>query len=69
MKKITLFATTFICSVVLSACGGGGADVASVNTNTGAAVNPGTPPKSIEGKMIIDSGRGISNNQDTEKPK
>jgi len=68
MKKVILFATALICSVVLSACGGG-SNVTSVDTSTGVTTNPGTPPKSIEGKMIIDNGRGTTNNQDTERVK
>ncbi|MEE9309885.1 MAG: hypothetical protein V3U64_02610 [Cocleimonas sp.] len=63
MKKLTLLITALVCSVVLTACGGGESNVASVQTNHG------TPPKSIEGKMIIDNGRGTTNNQDTERVK
>ncbi len=62
MKKITLFITVLFYSVVLTACGGGSkvADTPS---------NPVTPPPSADGKLVIDNGRGTSNNQDTEKPR
>ena len=59
MKKVTVFTTAFICSVVLSACGGSGSDVASV---------PPTNPSS-DAKLVIDNGRGTTNNQHAEKGK
>jgi hypothetical protein len=65
MKNLILLTTALVCSVVLTACGGGGSELADSN----ATPNYGTPPNSIEGKMIIDNGRGTTNNQDTERVK
>ncbi len=68
MKKITFFATVLFCSVVLVACGGG-SEVADTPSNPSNPSNPGTQTPSADGKLVIDNGRGTSNNQDTEKPK
>ena len=61
MKNLTLLATALLCSVVLTACGGGSADT--------AGVSPGNPSPSTTGKLVIDNGRGTVNNQDTERVK
>ena len=61
MKKITLFITAVFCTIVLTACGGGGSETAGI-----APINPTT---STSGKLIIDNGRGTTNNQDTERVK
>ncbi len=64
MKKITLFITAVFCTIVLTACGGGGSETAGV-----APTNPSNPTTSTSGKLIIDNGRGTTNNQDTERVK
>lgn len=46
--------------VVLTACGGGGSETAGVTSN---------PTTSTSGKLVIDNGRGTTNNQDTERVK
>ena len=60
MKKIIQLGTALFVSIVITACGGGGTDTAGNNN----------PPPSVEsGKLIIDNGRGTTNNQDTERVK
>lgn len=59
MKQITGITTIFLITILLTACGGGGSDVATT---------PSTPDtQSDSGTLIIDNGRGTTNNQDTEK--
>jgi len=58
MKKLIQLSTAVFVSIVITACGGG--------TDT-AGTNP--PPSKTAGKLIIDSGRGTVNNQDTESPR
>ncbi len=62
MKKLTILSITFLLSIGLTACGGGGSETASV-----APTNPSNPTPSNTGKLIIDNGRGTVNNQDTER--
>ena len=64
MKNLTLLATALLCSVLLSACGGGGSETTSVEPT-----NPTIPTPSTSGKLVIDNGRGTTNNQDTERVK
>ena len=59
MKNIIFMSTVFLLSMVLSACGGGG-ESAAETTNSGT---------SKAGNLIIDNGRGTTNNQDTERVK
>jgi len=61
MKKLTLFISPLFYMVILTACGGGGTDSANIT--------PVNPMPSTSGKIVIDNGRGTSNNQDTERPK
>lgn len=58
MKKIIQLGTALFVSIVITACGGGGAD----------SKDSPTPPAK-PGKLIIDNGRGTTNNQDTERVK
>ena len=71
MKNIKLLITAIFSVVVLSACGGGGTSSAT-NNLAGPIMtdNPNHPianPRTPSGKLIIDSGRGTINNQDTEQ--
>ena len=60
MKKLIQLSAALFVSLVITACGGGGTDTAGNNN----------PPPSVEaGKLIIDNGRGTTNNQDTERAK
>lgn len=62
MKQITGITTTFLITILLTACGGGGSDGATTPST------PSTPDtQSDSGTLIIDNGRGTTNNQDTEK--
>lgn len=65
MKNIIFMSTVLLLSAVLSACGGGG-ESAAVETANPGKINPGTPKA---GNLIIDNGRGTTNNQDTERVK
>ena len=73
MKNIILLISTLSSAVVLSACGGGGTDTAANNYASPTVTDNANPPlysanpKTPSGKLIIDSGRGILNNQDTEQ--
>ncbi len=71
MKKITLISVICFASLGLTACGGGKSN-ASVDTNTPAvSTNTPTTPStnSSHSELIIDNGRGVTNNQDTERVK
>ncbi|MCF6189636.1 MAG: hypothetical protein L3J51_04085 [Cocleimonas sp.] len=61
MKKIIQLGSALFVSIVITACGGGGTDTAGNN-------DPANPPTE-SGKLIIDNGRGTTNNQDTERVK
>lgn len=75
MKNLTLLSVLLIsASAVLTACGGGestsstgGADANTPTTTT--STTPNTPTTGATGKLIIDNGRGTTNNQDTERVK
>ncbi len=62
MKKIIQLGSALFVAIVITACGGGGTDTAG-NTD------PTNPPSESAGKLIIDNGRGTTNNQDTERVK
>lgn len=62
MKKIIQLGFALFVAIVITACGGGGTDTAG-NTS------PTNPPSESAGKLIIDNGRGTTNNQDTERAK
>ena len=77
MKNLTLIMTALVASVVLTACGGASSPSATSNTDTTATPTPAAPtpttnnPVPVEddaGELIIDNGRGTTNNQDTERP-
>ena len=59
MKILRLLGAAILAATALSACGGGGSSSAG-NTNT--TVTPNTPSVVTDSGLIIDSGRGISNN-------
>jgi len=73
MKNIILLITTLLSAVVLTACGGGGTTASNSNYANPTITNNANPPvhsvnpKTPSGKLIIDSGRGTINNQDTEQ--
>jgi hypothetical protein len=60
MKNIILISTALLCSAMLTACGGG---------SDTAGITPSNPTPSTNGKLVIDNGRGTTNNQDTERVK
>ena len=79
MKNLTQILTVLMASIILTACGGAASTSASTPaTNTPATNTPApstsTPPATNPepaddaGELIIDNGRGTSNNQDTERP-
>jgi len=59
MKKLIQLSSVLLVSIVITACGGGGDTKVSDNPNGTANA----------GKLIIDNGRGTTNNQDTERAK
>lgn len=61
MKRLIQLSTALLVSIVITACGGGGTDAA---TNKPDPADP-----SLSGKLVIDNGRGTTNNQDTERVK
>ncbi len=63
MKNSSLITTAVLLSMTLSACGGGSAS--SGTSNPTATQTPPNPQNSDE--LILNSGRGTVNNQDTEK--
>lgn len=75
MKNLTLLISVLVTAVVLTACGGASAPSATSTTETtatpAAPANPApTNPVEVDaGELIIDNGRGTTNNQDTEQPK
>jgi major membrane immunogen (membrane-anchored lipoprotein) len=62
MKKKIGISAVLLLTMLLTACGGG-SDVANNNPT-----DP-TAPTDKSGKLIIDNGRGTTNNQDTERVK
>jgi len=60
MKKLIQLSAAIFVSIVITACGGGGTDTAD---------NPNPADPTVSGKLIIDNGRGTTNNQDTERVK
>lgn len=67
MKKIIQMMTALLLSSLLVACGGGGgSETGATGTgNTTVVVNP----NASYGELVIDNGRGVTNNQDTERVK
>lgn len=63
MKKLIQVSTALLVSIVITACGGAG----DGGTNVIKKPDPVDPTES--GKLIIDNGRGTTNNQDTERVK
>jgi hypothetical protein len=63
MKNKIGISAVILLTMLFTACGGGGADIAGGNNN-----NPSNPIDQ-SGKLIIDNGRGTTNNQDTERVK
>lgn len=63
MKVLTLFGVAILAATALSACGGGSSSVGNTNTTpTTPTQTPNTPTAVTDSGLIIDSGRGISNN-------
>ncbi len=71
MKILIILGLTVLTLNLLTACGGGESTSVSVGAPTTPQTgNPQTPPSGTStGDLIIDNGRGTSNNQDTERAK
>jgi len=73
MKKLTILSATIVLSSLLVACGGGSGSDDSSGSGSGAGAatggTGGSAPAQNSDSLIIDNGRGTTNNQDTEKPK
>ncbi len=61
MKNLSLFGMAALIVTMLSACGGGSA-TGNAGSSPGATQTPTNPDA-----LILNSGRGTVNNQDTEK--
>ena len=64
MKILTILGVAILAATTLAACGGGGSSsVGNTNTTpTTVTQTPGTPAANTDSGLIIDNGRGISNN-------
>ena len=62
MKHLTVFAMLILTSMMLGACGGGSAGGAASSPVTQTPPNAGSAEQ-----LILNSGRGTVNNQDTEQ--
>ena len=63
--KLNQLGLTIIVAVFMAACGGGTDNPLST---PGTSNTPNAGQNDDTEKLIIDNGRGLSNNQDTEKP-
>lgn len=69
MKNLKLFSISIIFSSLLVACGGAEKSASTGGGNGGGGnPNPIIAPSTNSDSLIIDNGRGLVNNQDTEKP-
>ncbi len=68
-NKLHNFGLAVIVAIFITACGGGADNPLSPpQVNNNSVSNP-APTNNDSEELIIDNGRGLSNNQDTEKPK
>ena len=69
LKILSVTLSTVAISLTLTGCGGGGSNSVAAPSSTSNPPATTPPATSDTGKLIIDNGRGTSNNQDTERPK
>ena len=68
-KKLNRSAMALFVTLFITACGGGAdSPLSQPQANNNSVSNP-DPANNGSESLIIDNGRGLSNNQDTEKPK
>jgi len=68
-KRLHNLGLAIIIAIFITACGGGAdSPLSPPQVNNNSVSNP-DPTNSDSEELIIDNGRGLSNNQDTEKPK
>ena len=63
MKNLILLSSTLFMAVALTACGGGSTTGSTSNTNASQS----STASGNSDALILNSGRGTSNNQDTEQ--